>query len=409
MSEPKRLVSFRDLAKAKPQPKQNQDVPTSEGTAIASVRPLADSTSIPSAELINKPIENSFTIPTIDASEIDSTERSAEGTGTATAAAFPKPTEKPFEPPLIDRSAIAYQEPSVKASDGRSEPYQTLESTHTGSEQKLYGFLYRETISKGKKVFQATQPYLRSKTGISGPNTLRRAIRGLHEKLSIRVLNNATGDLAGTEYYVYIPKEIIAARREAGIEIHPVTKDIRKRSAGPSRIPSVEAFNKRSTMASAAAFKEAMPNDSNLEIPEPSETDLHDKYNINPNGPSKPSSAPQKGSSDDEKLPKVRKLFGQLSNGGNWKDDRDLKAYQEIATVNLFHITLGLCYSVSRSPEHKMSSLAYAVPAILKHAEDMGEFPDTVLGEIAYKSKRTTMNCIATGKWSVLDWETGKE
>src|SRR5581483_1940234 len=310
--------------------------------------------------------------------------------------------------PTVEASEIAFPEPSTKASEGRAEPYQTLEATHTGSEQKLYGFLYRETISKGKKVFQATQPYLRAKTGITGTNTLRRAIRGLHDKLSIRVLTDAHGDRAGTEYYVYPPKEIIASRKEAGIEIHPVTKDIRKRIATPSAVPSVEAFRARIGTGHAEGSTKRFANTSPVDLPRPSETAWHDKYIINPNGPDNTSSVPQQGT-DDEKLSKVRKLFEQLSNGGQWKDDRDLKAYAEIAKVNLPHITLGLCYSVSRSPEHKMSSLAYAVPAILKHAEDMDEFSETTLEEIAYRTKRKTMNCIAEGKWTIPDWETGKE
>src|SRR5262249_5936451 len=112
---------------------------------------------------------------------------------------------------------------------------------------------------------------------------------------------------------------------------------------------------------------------------------------------------------DDGLLALVPGWFKQLSNGGSWKPDRDEETLSGLRGINKWHILLGLCYSISRSPEHKMSSLKYAVDAIERHAKDMAEFPDNVLAEIAYKTKLKTLNCIATGNWTVAEWEIGRE
>jgi hypothetical protein len=124
-------------------------------------------------------------------------------------------------------------------------------------------------------------------------------------------------------------------------------------------------------------------------------------------GDSSSSSPPAQ--SDDEKLTKVRDLFEQISNGGNWKNERDNSAFEQIKKVSLWHIIMGLCYSVVRSPEHKFSSLAYAVPAILEHDKQMSVFSEQDMLPIAYKTMRQTLNCIQSGKWSIPEWLAGEE
>lgn len=265
----------------------------------------------------------------------------------------------------------------------------TLDSTHTNSEKAVYSILYRETISFGRNDIYFRMRDLLRETGIRSKQTVRTAVHGLESKLSID-FRFREGDVYGGVYHVYGPKEIFAARKAAGIEIDPTSKRIKsRRVSGP-------------VTESASPLISDEDGYHEIQSASPPEISPH-VFNTKNNPTVHP---PSSGPSDrDDKLAKVRKLFEQLSNGGTWKDDRDLKAYEQIAQVNLFHITLGLCYSVTKSPEHKMSSLAYAVNSILKHAEDMSEYPDTVLGEISYKTKRTTMNCIATGKWLIPDWE----
>ncbi|HWP55423.1 MAG TPA: hypothetical protein VN476_14940, partial [Pyrinomonadaceae bacterium] len=265
----------------------------------------------------------------------------------------------------------------------------TLDSTHTNSEKAVYSILYRETISFGRNDIYFRMRDLLRETGIRSKQTVRTAVHGLESKLSID-FRFREGDVYGGVYHVYGPKEIFAARKVAGIEIDPTSKRIKsRRVSGPitgSASPPISDGDGYHEIQSASPLEispHVFNTKNNLPVPQSS-------------------SVPS-----DDKLAKVRKLFEQLSNGGTWKEERDLKAYEQIARVNLFHITLGLCYSVTKSPEHKMSSLAYAVNSILRHAEDMSEYPDTVLGEIAYKTKRTTMNCIATGNWTIPEWQQG--
>jgi len=285
--------------------------------------------------------------------------------------------------------------------------YGSLDATHKSAEVRVYSILYRETISKKFTTIWTSIPKLIKASGIRSHVTVRQAIAGLQAKRSIDVLDARGGSGGGVKIQVYTVKEIFERRRKAGIEIDERTKNIVP-SGNPTDIPIDIATGIASDTSTGIGSGTERPDGSDSDRLIPTDSDVHVKYNINPNGPDKPSSVPQQGS-DDEKLPKVRKLFDQLSNGGSWKDERDLKAYKEIADINLFHITLGLCYSVSKSPEHKMSSLAYAVPSIQQHAADMDEFSPTTLEEIAYRTKRKTMNCIAEGKWSIPDWETGKE
>src|SRR5581483_6829479 len=107
--------------------------------------------------------------------------------------------------------------------------------------------------------------------------------------------------------------------------------------------------------------------------------DMHEdisKNSLRENQECPPSSSVPTEQNDDEKLKRVRSVFERLSGGGSWKEPRDSVSYEQIAHVPLWHIILGLCYSVARSPEHKMSSLAYAVPSILKHFDEMKVFPE---------------------------------
>jgi|SRR5581483_7809840 len=316
-------------------------------------------------------------------------------TGTSNAPSIPAT----FEP-------IEYaQQPSSR---GASIPPSTqrvsyyLDATHTGAEQRVYSVMYRETISKGAAERHFSVRELLRKTGILAENTVRRALRGLINKQSIEMLSFDMGDNYGPLYRVFAPKEIEERRNRAGIVIEMKSKRILQPSSlGASRPPSLPPSIRPSDTPSTPA---PIPAPS-VEGEPPSKNEAMIIHGNNTYGPQSASSGPT--GNDDEKIAKVRKLFEQLSNGGQWRDDRDLKAYEQIAHIGIFHIILGLCASISKSPEHRMSSLAYAVPAIVQHAEYMDEFPAEQLIEIAYKTKRTTILCIQSGRWTVPEWQSG--
>jgi hypothetical protein len=286
---------------------------------------------------------------------------------------------------------------SIPSNEGTSEPIAepsnkpsfrnvSLDATHSGSEARLYSVLYRETISKGKASAWTTVPALSKSSGIRAENTVRTAIAGLLAKQSIKLLDKKSGPGGGWHILVYDIKTIFQNRKVAGIVIDERTKHV---------IPSIEGSIKPSS--------EGIAEGSVNEGIEPSKIEGSLNTKINTYGPTS-SSAPS--ARDDDKLAKVRTVFEQLSNGGTWRADRDEPTYASVAHVGIFHIVLGLCYSVAKSPEHRMSSLAYAVPSILKHAEDMAEFPPEQLIDIAYRTKRKTLNCIQTGNWTIPEWES---
>lgn len=266
-----------------------------------------------------------------------------------------------------------------------------LDATHTSSEQKIYSVMYRETIRKGHSSSRFSINELRALTGIRSENTVRRALRGLQKKLSVKQLEPHRG-IYGPLYAVNQPHQIIEARRGAGIEIEPRTKQIAPKLAfTPATIPA--ATPSKNEPLTPSNF-EGVAGAHHLLI----------NHEENREG-EQPSSSVVEGSADDEKLLEAQRLFEQLSGGGHWRADRDAEAFARIAGVPLWHIIMGLCYSAARCPQHHFNCLAYAVPAILDHYEQMKVFPDTEMLEIAYHTMRRTLNCLATGKWTIPEWE----
>jgi hypothetical protein len=86
--------------------------------------------------------------------------------------------------------------------------------------------MYRETVSKGQRERHFGFKELCAKTGIRSDRTIRRALDGLQEKLSVEIVSYFHGNPLGPRYRVYEPKEIIKRRKVAGIEIDPQSKRI---------------------------------------------------------------------------------------------------------------------------------------------------------------------------------------
>jgi hypothetical protein len=86
--------------------------------------------------------------------------------------------------------------------------------------------MYRETISKGVRERHYGPKELCVKTGIRSDRTVRMAVRGLIQKLSVEVISHGAYFPQGPRYRVYEPKEVLRRRRAAGMEIDPQTKKI---------------------------------------------------------------------------------------------------------------------------------------------------------------------------------------
>jgi hypothetical protein len=267
-------------------------------------------------------------------------------------------------------------------------PFVPLDATHTSAEAKVYSIMYRQTISRGLRERHFSNLDLMRATGLRSDNTVRTALRGLRAKLSIELIGHERFFRYGQNYRVYAPKEIFEARQRIKMVIEPKTKRI---------LSSAVSYAGTSADSQAAAS-------SRIEGLLPQK--LRDMLN-HVNSDDEVVTSSSRAPTDEDKLAKVRKLFEQLSAGGVWKDERDRNSFQEIATIPLWHIIVGLCYSVSRATEHRMVSFAYAVPAIKQHFEQMEAFPETEMLEIAYRTMRRTLNCLETGKWTIPEWESG--
>jgi hypothetical protein len=141
----------------------------------------------------------------------------AEPTPVATGAITPVRT--PVATPVADSAADNQKEPL------RTSP-QYLDATHTASEQRVYSVMYRETLSRGARERHFGPKELCEKTGIRSDRTIRTALDGLIEKLSIEIVSNSTGSPLGPRYRVFDPKEIVSRRKEVNLEIDTQSKKI---------------------------------------------------------------------------------------------------------------------------------------------------------------------------------------
>lgn len=116
--------------------------------------------------------------------------------------------------------------PETKAEWENKDKQPYLDSTHSASEQRIYSVMYRETLSKGQRERHFGFKELCVKTGIRSDRTIRRALDGLQEKLSVEIISYSHGNPLGPRYRIYDPKEILKRRKTAGIEIDSQSKRI---------------------------------------------------------------------------------------------------------------------------------------------------------------------------------------
>lgn len=144
--------------------------------------------------------------------------------------ASPTPVDTPVATPVATPADTGASTPVESHNEPLREVTRTspqyLDATHTSSEQRVYSVMYRETVSRGVKERHFGPKELCEKTGVRSDRTIRTALDGLIEKLSVEIISNSNGSPLGPRYRVYEPKEIIGRRKSVGIEIDPQSKKI---------------------------------------------------------------------------------------------------------------------------------------------------------------------------------------
>lgn len=95
--------------------------------------------------------------------------------------------------------------------------------SHTNIEHQLYSAMFAEISSVGTRVASFTTRRLMSLTGLNAYSSVRRALNGLVNKLSIERQKVAgdNGNNPPTVYLVFSPEEILARRRAVGLPAYP--------------------------------------------------------------------------------------------------------------------------------------------------------------------------------------------
>lgn len=269
---------------------------------------------------------------------------------------------------------------------------QYLDATHTASEQKIYSVMYRETVSKGvgSRHFGPTE--LIKKTGIRSDRTIRTALRGLCEKLSIRVVSKVDGSPFGARYEVFDPKEIFKRRKAAGLEIDQQTKKIITPVATP--VTTGADTRGKNYRGSAAETTGVTPVNSTGVI----------KYR-NQDWESEGSVASSSSESIDDDnafLESVREVYERAT--GNAWTTADAITAQKGREIPAEVWGIAICYCVDRAPGHRFERLAYVLEEARSHQEEMKGFSPSDLKAILRHAMRTIERARKSGRW-----EPGKE
>jgi hypothetical protein len=260
--------------------------------------------------------------------------------------------------------------------------------------------MYRETVSKGIRERHFGPSELCRKTGIRSDRTIRTALHGLAEKLSIQVVSNVNGNPLGPRYRVFDPKEIIKRRRAAGMEIDPQSKKIINRTA----------FTPVTTPANTPVITTASTGDKNYRgtpaettpVTPVSSTGVF-KYRNNDHlledDTTSSSSKSSAETADDDKgfLDALREIYERAT--GNLWTTADAVTAQRGQDIPPDVWGIAICYCVDRAPGHKFDRLAYVLEEARRHQEEMSGFSKEDLKLIMRHALRQIERARTSGQW----------
>lgn len=276
-----------------------------------------------------------------------------------------------------------------------------LDATHTASEARIYSVMYRETVSKGLRERHFGPKELCEKTGIRSDRTIRTALHGLIEKLSIEVVSNINGSPLGPRYRVFEPKDIIRRRKAVGMEIDPQSKRIIRNST-PAITPvttPVDTGGKNYPGAPA----ETTP------VTPVKVTGVSYKYRNEDSEVSvltTSSSSESLSDSDDNArfLDSIREVY-ERATGNTWTT-ADAMTAQKGNDIPAALWGIAICHCVDRAPGHRFDRLAYVAAQAREHAETMKDYSSADLRAILRHSLSVIERARAAGKWTLSEIES---
>ena len=97
-----------------------------------------------------------------------------------------------------------------------------LAGQQTPAEQAVYHRLFRLSYGYNQNVCRVGMHALAAATNIASKKTIAKAIAGLVQKGHITIEQEASNDVRGTWYRVFLPQEITRVRKPTGLKITPV-------------------------------------------------------------------------------------------------------------------------------------------------------------------------------------------
>jgi len=359
---------------------------------------------------------------------------------TTTATPIDTTTITPTEfPPQVKTAPIQKikRQISNEASGKFAEPpietrkFEYLDATHTSSEQIVYSYMYRQTISQNVRERHFGPKELLVATPIRSHVTIRKAIDGLIEKLSIQIVKFVNGSPFGPRYRIYDPREIMNRRQKAGIQIDPVTKQIYSQdSAAASSLDdeNIESFTHTVTPiltpTIAPTATPTTPTDTPTEIVgaplqilggvTPTEfvgVYINSKDNLESSdntasSSSKSVTAGQPESKDEDNdedgaaishLDQIREIY-ERATGNSWTT-ADAEVVMRAKDIPVEVWGIAICYCLDRAPNHSYQRLAYVLEEARTHHETMKSFSQGDLRAILKHYLRTLDRVRATGSW----------
>ncbi|HEY0078659.1 MAG TPA: hypothetical protein VGB73_08435 [Pyrinomonadaceae bacterium] len=373
MSEPKRWVGYADLLEAKRRREEREEQDSEPSVPALETLPAPQIPPPPPSDYV---VENQIDTGT---------------TGVTT------PVTAPVATPVITPVTT----PVEANVDENPSQFQSLDATHTGSEQRVYSVMYRETISKGVRERHFGPAELIRKTGIRSDRTIRTAIRGLIQKFSIEIVSNSTGSPLGPKYRVFEPKEIVRRRRAAGLKIDPQSKKIVGAEETTEDATPV-ATGVTTGVATPVKITGVTPVDFTGVTP----VDFTGVYKyVNSSTTLEGATASSSSKSfardpddDDETfLDSLRGIYERAT--GNAWTTADAVTAQRARDIPLEVWGIAICYCVDRAPGHKFDRLAYVLEEARRHREEMRDFSKEDLKLILLHSLRQIERARSLGRW----------